>query len=394
MQADTFTVFTMRNAKMYLRNTKRYLNFNPIGRNKTLLVLFTAIMGLASLIEHFLHIPPSINVRTKILSRELLTRSETHADFVTFAFTAGAGGRWDSESCKRALRLTYSSLVRSQSKFPRLHVYTDDLTVVPKSTVSGIKTNIVVHQSRPDLLPVNQYTGTNPWLSLSRAKLDVVADLMALTGRNIIWIDLDTLVLVDLSLTNTHSWVIGYQHGNCFNCSAEHISQGGPFDRPIEPKFDIFGDLWALNLSGIAAFRRYEAKHVLSGLPLPSYDLQGYFSLMLADSALPAILLHDVLDYNFGFVCSGFDHPTPQNMRLTVVKGTLSCPVEASLEKELSERVGSISFTSPTFVGMVLKEPIGNFTWVENEHARAYLQSWFTILADKTNSYSLWGLLG
>jgi len=365
---------------MRKRNTKRYLNCNPTERNKTLLVLFTAIMGLASLIEHFLHNPPSNNVRTKTLSGELLVSIENHADFATFAFTAGAGGRWSSESCKRALRLTYSSLVRSQSKFPRLHVYTDDLTVVPKSTVSGIKTNIVVYQSRPDLLPVNQYTGTNPWLSLSRAKLDVVEHLMALTGRNIIWIDLDTLVFVDLSLTNTHSWVIGYQHGNCFNCSEEHVNQGGTFDRPMEPKFDILGDLWALNLSVITAFRRYETKHVSSGLPLPRYDLQGYFSLMLADSALPVSLLQDVLDYNFGFVCSGFTAPSPTNMRLKVVEGTLSCPVEASLEKVLSERVGSISFTAPTFADMVLKEPIGNFMWVKDEHARAYLQSWFHVL--------------
>ena len=364
-----------------LRNTKRHLKFNfPTERKMTLLVLITAIMGLANSIEHFLHIPPSIKVRTKTLPRELLVRNETHVDFATFAFTAGAGGRWDSASCKRALRLTYSSLVRSQSKFPRLHLYTDDLTVVPKRTLSGIKTNIVVHQSRPDLLPVNQYTGKDPWLALSRAKLDVVEHLMALTGRNIIWIDLDTLVFVDLSLTNTHSWVIGYQHGNCFNCSAEHISQGGPFDRPIEPKFDIFGDLWALNLSGIKAFRRYEQKHVSSGLPLPSYDLQGYFTLMLADSALPASLLHDVLNYNFGFVCSGFDHPSPTNMKLKVVEGTLSCPVEASLEKKISDSVGSISFTAHTFVDMVLKAPIGNFTWVENEPARAYLQSWFNVL--------------
>jgi len=255
--------------------------------------------------------------------------------FVTFAFTSGAGGRWKPEQCRRALRLMYSSLVKSQSEFPRLHVYTDELSVIPSVTTLGTKTDILVHKTKPELLPPNAYTGKNPWLSLSRAKLDVVESLSVHTRASIVWIDLDTLVFVDLSLTRTHSWVVGYQHGNCHNCSREHVSTGGSFDLSLEPRFDIYGDLWALNLSSIAAFRRYEDAHVSRGLPLPRFDLQGYFSLMLQENALPASLLHDILDYNFGFVCSGFEHPTPANMKLEVVDGTLSCPVGKVLEKKL-----------------------------------------------------------
>jgi len=62
--------------------------------------------------------------------------------------------------------------------------------------------------------------------------------------------------------------------------------------------------------------------------------------------------------------------------------------VEKALENELSRKVGSISFTAPTFANMVLNPknlstpdgstPDGDFTtWIENEEAKAWLDSWF-----------------
>ena len=176
--------------------------------------------------------------------------------FVTFAFTVDAGGRWRTDDCKSALRLTYSSLANSQTLFPQMHVYTDDPTVIPSFTTSGMKTDIVIHQSSPSRFPSNSYTGKDEWLSLSRAKIDLVEMLIRETGQQIIWIDLDTLVFVDLSLlSTTHSWVVGYQHGNCHNCSADHISRSGALDVPIDAKHDVHGDLWSLNLTAIKSFR-------------------------------------------------------------------------------------------------------------------------------------------
>ena len=100
---------------------------------------------------------------------------------------------------------------------------------------------------------------------------------------------------------------------------------------------------------------------------------------MLVDSVLPADLIQNLLNYSFGFVCSGFDHPSPDNMRLGVVDGELTCPVEQSLEDVISSKVGAISFTAPTFIGMVLNTSNTNFSWVQNDDAQNWLKTWFSM---------------
>ena len=298
--------------------------------------------------------------------------------FVTFAFTSDAGGRWSAESCETALRVQYSSLVKSQKIFPHLYVYTDDPGVVPNFTFSGLKTKISTIVTTPWELPQNAYSGVDSWRSLSRSKLDVVENLIRDTKSRVIWIDLDTLLFTDLSVSNSHSWVIGYQHGSCVhgNCSAEHTRSGGPFDREIEPRFDAYGDLWSLDRDAIRALRKYEKQHLSRDLPLPVYDLQGYFTLMLQDDVLPASLLHDLIHFNFGFVCSQFQHPASHNMDLRVENGTLMCPVY-DLAGTLSERVGSISFTAPTFQNLFINRHALDFSWVADDKARSWLMAWF-----------------
>lgn len=138
----------------------------------------------------------------------------------------------------------------------------------------------------------------------------------------------------------------------------------------------LHGDLWSLNLSAIQAFRAYERHHLAVGLPLPTYDLQGFFTLMLQDSALPAELLHTLLHLNFGFACSKYQHPTAGNMELLVKANKLNCPV-GDLTGLVSETVGSISFTAPTFQELLLGSDFLELCWVQDRAARTWLYSWF-----------------
>jgi len=124
--------------------------------------------------------------------------------------------------------------------------------------------------------------------------------------------------------------------------------------RQIEPKYDTLGDLWSVNLQAINVFKKYERKHIESGLELPKYDIQGFFSLMLQDGVLPVVLLHDELDNSFGFFCSNFKHPSVDNLELTVDAGLLVCPARPGVD--MATKVGSISFTAPTFQQLFLDE--------------------------------------
>lgn len=299
--------------------------------------------------------------------------------FATFAFTSKeAGGRWSSASCRKALQIMYSSLVKSQEQFPRLHVFTDENTVIPVATLNGGPVNIVAHHTNPGMLPKNSYSKSSPWKSLSRAKLDVVEDLITTFKTKIVWIDLDTLVFVDLGVTESLPWVVGYQNGGCQgakNCSWEHIARGGRFSQDIEPKFDALGDLWTLDLNAIRAIKTYEQQHTRSGLPLPEYDLQGYFTLMLQDSALPVALVHDLLDFNFGFFCSNFQHPSTTNLQLRLENSHIVCPKREGVS--MGARVGAISFTALTFQKLLLRDSTIELSWVTDDRVRAWLHDWF-----------------
>ena len=314
-------------------------------------------------------------------------RTHTHAvtewmnqdeiQFVTFAFTKNEGDRWDTRSARTALRLMYSSLVRSQSTIPRLHVYTDAPDVVPEETTFGAKTQIVVHACHAHSFPENPYSKIGKWAAVSRAKLDAVEDLLLQHGGRIIWIDLDTLVFVDLTKTfrQSPSWVVGYQRGVKCQGLSDCIPLASSW---VRPEFDTLGDLWSLDLHTITKVRDFEKRRITSSRRRPpKYDLQTYFGLMLEENTLPhSGLLHRILhEYNFGFFCSGFRHPTSQTLKLSVDKRHLVCPLKAGVD--MGQRVGTISFTAKTYTFMLLNEERAHFDAVIDRSAREWLVTWF-----------------
>jgi hypothetical protein len=309
--------------------------------------------------------------------------------FATFAFTQNAGERWSVDATRRALKLMYSSLVRAHAIQPTLHVYTDIPDVAPLETTMGTRTDIVSRVCDVRSLPKNVYTKndgkatkSSKWASLSRAKLDVVEDLILQQGGCVVWIDLDTLVFVDLARTfqrGSSSWMVGYQRGiqckGLKNCAEVHFQS-------VRPEFDVLGDLWSLDLAAIEKVRDYERRWVSSRWMRrpPKYDLQAYFSLMLESGALPEkVLLHNILpDLNFGFTCSNFDHPTSANMEISVDGDSqaLMCPIPKGVK--MSPRVGTISFTAWSFQKMFLNEDKPTFDSLsDDEDVRAWFARWF-----------------
>ena len=142
--------------------------------------------------------------------------------FATFAFVGiemlgGGGERWDIDTAERALRVMYSSLVQSQRTLPTLHVFTNVPKAIPTKTTMGTAVDIVVHVCTPVHFPENPYSHKEKWKALSRSKLDAVERILLNNGGRVIWIDLDTLVFVDLmqSFQHSSSWFVGYQHGSC-----------------------------------------------------------------------------------------------------------------------------------------------------------------------------------
>ena len=134
--------------------------------------------------------------------------------FATFAFTQNAGERWSVDATRRALKLMYSSLVRAHAIQPTLHVYTDIPDVAPLETTMGTRTDIVSRvcaESLPKMYTrktTEKATKSSKWASLSRAKLDVVEDLILQQGGCVVWIDLDTLVFVDFSSVSARFVVV------------------------------------------------------------------------------------------------------------------------------------------------------------------------------------------
>ena len=315
---------------------------------------------------------------------------ESAVRFATFAFTQNAGDRWGVDATRRALKLMYSSLVRAHAITPTLHVYTDVPDVVPLETTMGTRTDIVSRVCDATSLPKNVYTRNggkatknSKWASLSRAKLDVVEDLMLHGVGPVVWIDLDTLVFVDLARAfqrGASTWLVGYQRG--MQCTGLKSCVGSHF-RSVRPEFDVLGDLWSLDLAAIEKVRDYERRWVSSRWVRkpPKYDLQAYFSLMLENGVLAEnVLLHNILpDLNFGFTCSNFEHPTSTNMEISVDSDDaqrLRCPIPKGVK--MSPRVGTLSFTAWSFQKMFLDEEKPTFDSLsDDQDVRAWFARWF-----------------
>jgi len=214
-----------------------------------------------------------------------------------------------------------------------------------------------------------------PWHALSRAKLDFVEKLIREHGKPVVWIDLDTLLFVDISesFALSPAWVLGFHHGGCegkLTCSA--------LSEPITPAFDAQGDMWSLDLTAIAEVRKFENELLKSNSPLPLFDLQGYFSMMLQRRILSANLLHRLLPFNFGFACSNFNHPTTANLMLTLSRTEselLQCPLHLGVD--MPKETGGISFTASTFKTLLLDSDSLQFKYFGNETVQSWFLDWF-----------------
>lgn len=328
------------------------------------------------------HYVSCTSLRTSLLKAAPSPTTKNSYVFVTFAFTANAGGRWSTSTSKMGLQFMYSSLVRSQSQYPQLHVFSNDPKVVPLLTTMQSATRIILHQRKPESFSRNEYHKTDKWRALSLAKLDAVQEVMESYGTRAIWVDLDTLIFVDLkpAVEIEKSWVVGYQGGGCGginkNCSYEHVARGGLSNRDIEPAYDTYGDLWSLSLETIDHIKRYRQQYVEKRLTLPLYDLQGYITFMLMDGVLNITFLHEILPCNFGFFCSNFEFPTETNLQITVVDNHLACPIRDFIP--MPSQVGSISFTALTFQKLFDDTPThSQFKFISDKAANTWLRNWF-----------------
>ena len=361
-----------------LRNQRRCYMFTTRRVKVTCIFLLTTYMLV------FEYFRLSISRKLRLMQR---VPKRGSIEFFTFAFTQ-VGTRWTADSSRRAISMIYTSLENSQQQAPILNVYTNDFRIVPNVSSSAARGGgIVVHIRDPASFPRNPYSSQNPWKSLSRSKLDVMEELLTTGCLHVIWIDLDTLVLVDLgrAFENSSSWLIGYQHGSCngkHNCNKESML--------IHPEFDAQGDLWALDLKTISLIKEFERTYVVNRKGrLPRYDLQAYFSIMLQKGILPAsVLLHRIIPtHNFGFVCSNFEHPTVENLELVVHDGHLHCPVRDE-GLNAPTLVGVLSFTAPTFKLMFLRNDTLTFTSIRNSEAQKWAQDWFGQVPKLTAEHS------
>ena len=300
--------------------------------------------------------------------------------FVTFAYphepdTFVGHQRWDTNTSRLAIQLMYSSLVRSQSSTPKLHVYTDTPETIPTATTMGTVPNIVVHVRKSSSFPKNPYTESkekwSAWKALSRAKLDAVEEVLLREKSDVIWIDLDTLVFIDLrqAFIKSKTWVIGFQHGNCEGgCARESFA--------INPAFDVQGDLWALDAKTIRKVRMFERTQISKLDKLPNYDLQAYISLMLQRKLLSAnILLQTILpSHNYGFACSQFQH-AESAYAFFIRDGRLMCPIPDA--STASHHPGVVSFTSPAFRRLFLSTERITFDQINDPEVRSWFRSWF-----------------
>ena len=163
-------------------------------------------------------------------------------------------------------------------------------------------------------------------------------------------IDVDTLLFVSLSSKNikASSWAIGWQHGKTGKAFID-MGEKGENTVPVAPSNDVQGDLWEVDLGTIQDVRNLEK--TLHNKP--TYDLQGYFSLLLERSEHKMHLLQSLLPmYSFGFQCSDYKHPTNNNFLPRIINNKLDCPDRQKIG--FSSTVGSISFTAVTFKSLML----------------------------------------
>ena len=174
-------------------------------------------------------------------------------------------------------------------------------------------------------LPANRYTGVSRWLEMSRSKLDLVEEYALATGVDPVWIDMDTLVVADLSCAvgRARNFVItrGYR---------QHWVIGPEGPVLLHPRRSVFGDLWMMDSTLRNAIRGLEK----SGMPPPLLDIQDYLAVLMNRCDGTVLDLRSLVRSE-GFqqgngMCFGFDaahglHPKSDNLFLTMHDGQLHC---------------------------------------------------------------------
>jgi len=309
--------------------------------------------------------------------------------FVTFAISTDEKGRWSFKDAARAIRIMYSSLVRSHGCAVQLNVHSNLVRHAlgsvcyclpfqpshfnttnalhsqhPKDarkelildgsqryTTMGTKMNGIVFHDFNEAYMNNPYNDkvmfprASKWFALSRAKLDTYEEyLMNGSPQQPVWIDLDTLVFDRAAVNAPVPWVYGYQSG---------------FRRNT-----CFGDMFSLDMETVHDIRQLEQEllleRILSGnkTTLPMYDLQGYFEILLNREHCSGSRLHIVQEeypaFSFGFDCFGRKHPTPEllNNGVKPWKGGSGSEGKWLMCKNFRNEdamVASMSFTASSF---------------------------------------------
>lgn len=296
--------------------------------------------------------------RGECFSTAAVNASTPCARCVHFITMAVVLDRWGSAvRLIRGLTVTIAGLRSSQRCFTLL-VYTNAKPgSSSREALQLLADDSVTIRRLPSDLPRNAYSGSRPWLELSRRKLDLLERYEQRFIRKAIWTDIDTIVTTDLACA--------YARAPNFVVSRwRHLrALRGPGGRPVwlENSRSVFGDLFMLDEGLIAKVRGLER----DGMPPPGLDLQDYLSFLLnrCDSSvvdLRALIREDGFANGEG-ACFGFDfaqgqHPNPAWAKLKVIRGKLYCGIMSDRGHVDYHPVGALSFTAFTF-GKMLDAP-------------------------------------
>jgi hypothetical protein len=207
-------------------------------------------------------------------------------------------------------------------------------------------------------------------------KMDVVREHLN-HGERLIWIDLDTLVFADLSpmIQEDVGCVVGWQNGKMGLRSKLVLKMFSGVN--VLPKFDVYGDLWSLNLKALDEISSLRMEQKEKNISRPWYDLQGYMSILMSQGSTNFKILQEIMpNYSYGFQCSNYKHPDVEFFKPKIINKELHCPDNQGIG--LGSKVGSISFTSPTFKRTILSDPV-NFSAILDPDVREWLKKWFYV---------------
>jgi hypothetical protein len=270
-------------------------------------------------------------------------------------------GSWSVDIARRALLLMYSALARSQNELPLLYVYSnvEREKLVSTETTFGTKMNIVW---KPFVQITSSYK--DPLKELSRSKLDLVAAHLSY-GETPIWIDLHTLVFMDLSKFVAKPFVIGW-------AMDKSVAPRKILEVDVDPRSQAQGDLWFMDGSAVKETLALEA--TLTNIP--EYDLEGYFSIMLHRNKSRFSVLQELsIEHSFGFECLGKFHgvspeyPYASHMNITWKSSSgFVCH---------DKPLGVLSFTAPKFKELFLEKVYPTFQFIKDYDSRRQFHKYF-----------------